>query len=192
FDEVAISPDCHAVGWIGLYLFRGGGEPMPLKVFVYSNGRTLAFDGWWKVPIFRWRFLAGVSHVAFEQEAYHFDVPHYELHDVANGALLGRYDSPVNPDNSPAPEPPLTELPSWVQIMKSALLSPAVPLRLKVQCDRASQLTFTLTVQNVSGMPHAAVIGDVIGNDKRYDLAGVTVTVRRSGAPDTLLQFRDL
>jgi hypothetical protein len=45
--------------------------------------------------------------------------------------------------------------------------STPVPLRLSFECDRSQELTFRFTLQNVSTSPTAAVIGVVLGNDKK-------------------------
>jgi hypothetical protein len=61
----------------------------------------------------------------------------------------------------------------------------SVPLRLTLVCDRAPALAFRFTVQNVSATPGAAIIGDIIGNQEYQ--ASVTLTGRRPGVPDTML-----
>jgi hypothetical protein len=67
----------------------------------------------------------------------------------------------------------------------------ADPLRLALACERASEVTFRFTLQNVSTAPTAAVIGTILANDKKYLPERLGLTVRRSGVPDTYLEYVD-
>ena len=60
-----------------------------------------------------------------------------------------------------------------------------------LECSQTSELTFRLTLQNTSPAPTAAVIGTTLGNDKKYLLQHVGLTVRREGVADTLLDYFD-
>lgn len=63
------------------------------------------------------------------------------------------------------------------------------PLRLALACSQGADLTFRLTLENVSARPAAVVVGVVLGNDKAYLLNTGSLTVRRRGAPDPHLQY---
>lgn len=65
------------------------------------------------------------------------------------------------------------------------------PLQLLLACSQASELTIRFTVHNVSTTPTAAVIGTILGNDKKYLPARLTLTVRRAGVPDATLPYID-
>jgi len=68
----------------------------------------------------------------------------------------------------------------------------ADPLRLALECTQASELTFRFTMQNVSTVPTAAVIGVILGNDRKYLPGNLELTVRRAGMADTNLSYVDL
>ena len=65
------------------------------------------------------------------------------------------------------------------------------PLRLLLACSKASELTIRFTIHNVSATPTAAVIGTILGNDKKYLPAHLKLTVRRAGVPDVTLTYID-
>ena len=65
------------------------------------------------------------------------------------------------------------------------------PLRITLACERASDFTFRLTVHNVSTAPTVAVIGTILGNDKKYLLGSVRFTLTRPGAADTNFDYVD-
>ena len=69
--------------------------------------------------------------------------------------------------------------------------APTAPLRLFLACSQAPELTFRFTIQNVGTTPTAAVIGTILGNDKKYRPARLTLTVRRAGVPDGTLPYID-
>jgi hypothetical protein len=64
------------------------------------------------------------------------------------------------------------------------------PLRLLLACSQASELMFRFTMQNVSAMPTAAVIGSILANDQTY-ISMLELTVRRAGIPDVTLTYVD-
>lgn len=53
FERIAISPDKRSVGWINLLRHNYGGDPLPLSLSVFTNGKVLEFNalpaywGWW-------------------------------------------------------------------------------------------------------------------------------------------------
>ena len=65
------------------------------------------------------------------------------------------------------------------------------PLLLTLVCERASDLTFRLTLQNVSKAPTAAVIGAVLGIPKKYLPGRLRFTLSRVGAADTSFDYFD-
>jgi hypothetical protein len=69
--------------------------------------------------------------------------------------------------------------------------SAAGPLQLLLECSQTSEVTFRVTLQNVSSSPTAVVIGMVLANDRKYLLKNLVLRVRREGAADTLLQYFD-
>jgi hypothetical protein len=51
FDQIQISPDGHAVGWLALYPFCCTSYPIPLKLYIYSGGHLRSFTGQ-ALPVF--------------------------------------------------------------------------------------------------------------------------------------------
>ena len=80
--------------------------PIPLKLVIYSNGKTHTFTGN-DLPVWQGRFLSSGKQVAFEQETVHGGQGvHCELRDVATGRLVAEYEP--DPEKAEAP-------PSWVK-----------------------------------------------------------------------------
>ena len=112
FSEPQISEDGRVVGWRADFPNCCTSYPIPLKLVIYTNGRTRTFTGS-GLPIWRWAFQAGGMRVAFEQETVHGGLGiHYELRDVATGRLIAKYDPKVVPDNQPLP---VQNVPQWVR-----------------------------------------------------------------------------
>jgi hypothetical protein len=111
FGAPQISPDGRAVGWLAEYANCCTSYPIPLKLMIYVDGNRREFTGA-GLPIWRWRFRAGGSQFAFQQETVHGGLGvHYELRDVATGGLLADYEPTVGPDNRPVPS---RIVPEWV------------------------------------------------------------------------------
>src|SRR5262249_28866542 len=111
FDQVAISRDGRAVGWLALYPNCCTSYPIPLKLFVRTGDTVHAFSGT-GVPIWRWHFTAGDAHIAFAQETVHGGLGvHYELRDVATGRLIAEFTPEVGLDNQVLKGQPV---PTWV------------------------------------------------------------------------------
>ena len=94
FEQVAISPDHRAVGWVALYPNCCTTYPVPLKLIILTAGRadTLVGTG---LPIWRWAFVADGRRVAFRQAPVHGSPSsHYELHEVSTGRLVSTFDPP--------------------------------------------------------------------------------------------------
>jgi hypothetical protein len=62
---------------------------------------------------------------------------------------------------------------------------------LVLACQKASTLTFGLTLQNTALVPTAAIIGTILGNDKKYLPDQVDFTIKRSGAADVNFRYFD-
>jgi hypothetical protein len=69
--------------------------------------------------------------------------------------------------------------------------TPTDQLLLTLACERPSDLTFRLTLHNVSTVSTAAVIGTILANDKKYLLGRVAFTVTRAGVADSTFDFFD-
>jgi len=66
-----------------------------------------------------------------------------------------------------------------------------LPLRLTLGCERASELVFRFILENVSTEPTAAVIGTILGNDKKYLPGPLGFTLRRAGEADVNFDWFD-
>jgi hypothetical protein len=111
FDNIAISPNGDAVGWLDLYPNCCTSYPIPLKLAVYMNGKLRTFTGS-GLSISRWHFTSDGHRVAFEQETVHGNWGvHYELRDIASRRLVTEYDPSIDQNGHPLPDQPL---PQWV------------------------------------------------------------------------------
>ena len=112
YDDVRISADGHAVGWLALFPNCCTSYPIPLALVVLSNGVKRSYAGV-GLPVWRWAFQADGKRVAFQQETVHggFGV-HYELRDVASGRLVASFQPEVGPDNQLVPK---QHVPTWVE-----------------------------------------------------------------------------
>jgi hypothetical protein len=116
FDEkVSISPDRKAVAWTPLFPNCCTSYPIPHYLVLYSGGKSIKLDGS-GLPVWQWRFLAGGTQIAFEQETVHggWGV-HYELHEVGSGKLLAEYDPHVNSNEQVDDKE--SDRPDWVIAM---------------------------------------------------------------------------
>jgi hypothetical protein len=112
FADAQISPDGHAVGWLGLYPNCCASYPIALKLVILLNREHRTYTGS-GLPIARWCFWAGGKQVAFEQETVHGGMgAHYELRDIETGDLADKYDPDANPDV-------VTKPPRWVVTLDS-------------------------------------------------------------------------
>ena len=91
-DQVAVSSDHSAVGWLAVYPNCCTSYPIPLKLMVYSDGQLRTFSPN-ELPIWYWSFRKGAREVCYEQETVHggFGVQ-YERRGVATGRLLARFE----------------------------------------------------------------------------------------------------
>jgi len=111
FGDIQVAPDQRAVGWVALFPNCCTSYPIPLALVVYSSGikRTYTGNG---LPIWKWRFIAGGTQVAFRQETVQGGLNvHYELRDVRNGELITQYNPALGADNQRLPNQPV---PEWV------------------------------------------------------------------------------
>jgi len=65
------------------------------------------------------------------------------------------------------------------------------PLQLTLECERAPELTFRLTVRNIGSAPTAAVVGSILGNDRQYLLGSLAFVLSRDGSADTYFDYVD-
>jgi hypothetical protein len=73
----------------------------------------------------------------------------------------------------------------------SGAQSHAVQPDLILACQKASTLTFDLTLQNTAPVPTAAIIGTILGNDRKYLPDQVDFTISRPGAADVNFHYFD-
>jgi hypothetical protein len=73
-----------------------------------------------------------------------------------------------------------------------ATYSDAQPVRLTVACERATDLTFRLTFDNIDRSPTVVVIGTILGNDGRYVLSPIHFTLRDRSGADTNFDYSEL
>jgi hypothetical protein len=107
FEDVRISPDGHAVGWLALYPDCCTSDLIPLKLVIYVGGKLTTFTGS-GLPVWRWCFQAEGDQVAFEQETVHGGTGiHYELRDIATGKLVAQYEPDSDSEMTAKP-------PRWV------------------------------------------------------------------------------
>jgi hypothetical protein len=62
---------------------------------------------------------------------------------------------------------------------------------LVLACRKTSTLTFDLTLQNTASVPTAAIIGTILGNDRKYLPDQVDFTISRPGAADVNFHYFD-
>jgi len=98
FDQPAISEDHTTVGWLALYPHCCTSYPIPLALVIYRNGHVVHTFGE-HFPVWKWRFEAHGTQVAFAQETVHghFGV-HYELRDLVSGQVIAAHDGDPEPD----------------------------------------------------------------------------------------------
>jgi len=97
-DFLKIADDKHTAGWlVDEKIDDGTSYPIALTLVVYRSGKILHRFGDGMV-IANWCFLEGGEQVAFYTNTLHGDLaPHYELHGVASGRLVGKYDGHPGP-----------------------------------------------------------------------------------------------
>lgn len=99
FSQIRLAPDRRSVGWLVTYPNCCTSYPIPLTLVVYADGVRRAYRGS-GLPIAQWRFLAGGTQIAFQQEATHGGIGlRYELRDTYTGKQIEAFDWPVGPDN---------------------------------------------------------------------------------------------
>jgi len=104
----SIADDKSAAGWLVFYENCCTSYPIPLGLLVYRPGRPLRRfgDGMFIVD---WSFLPGGKQVAFYTNTVHGDfAPHYELHDIETGRLIGKWEGHPNGKS-----------PAWVHRLRS-------------------------------------------------------------------------
>ena len=92
FDQVAISADRRAIGWLTLHPDCCTSYPVPLALVVLRDGkrRTFTGDG---LPVWRWAFSADGQRVAYRTAPVHGDAGvRLELRDIGTGGLVGSFE----------------------------------------------------------------------------------------------------
>jgi hypothetical protein len=119
FEPPVVSPDRTAVGAQANYSNCCTSYDIPLKLVVYSRGKTHRFKGV-ELPIFQWHFADDGTRVAYSQEPVHFGCEiHYELRDIDSERLLETADIPE--PCGLRPDPPPTTIPLWVKQLQDSL-----------------------------------------------------------------------
>ena len=92
FDKPAVSEDKTTVGWLAFYPHCCTSYPIPLALVIFREGKVVrTFRG--DLPIWKWRFEAGGTQVAFYQETVHGHLGvHFELRDIESGRVLASHD----------------------------------------------------------------------------------------------------
>jgi hypothetical protein len=54
-------------------------------------------------------------------------------------------------------------------------------LGLTLECEQSPELTFRLSIRNISTVPASIMMGTVLGNDRTYMVQGLGLTIRRPG-----------
>jgi len=99
FEQIAINADGSAVGWVGVRRNCCTSYPVPTRLFVDVAGEQRLFRGIDR-PVWKWRFMDSGRHVAFHQAPIHGGGgAHYELRDIASGALVAEWAPAVGPNN---------------------------------------------------------------------------------------------
>ena len=87
FEDIAISPDHSAVGWVSYYANCCTSYPIPILVEVYSAGQRRIFDP--AIAPWHWCFVDGSAKIAAVSTTVHGPQQQVlELWDIATGARL--------------------------------------------------------------------------------------------------------
>jgi hypothetical protein len=99
FAKAAISENKTIVGWLADYPNCCTSYPIPLELIILRNGKIVRVFTGTGLPVWRWKFMAKGTQVAFEQETVHGGLGiHYELRDIKTGDLIESYDGEPQPD----------------------------------------------------------------------------------------------
>jgi hypothetical protein len=91
-EQVAISADRRAVGWLALHPNCCTTYPIPLELVVLTSARTRTFTGDGQA-IWQWAFSADSRRVSYRQGPVHGPAtPHFELRDIRTGRLVSSFD----------------------------------------------------------------------------------------------------
>lgn len=92
FDQIAVSADHRAVGWLALHPDCCTSYPVPLALVVLRDGkrRTFTGDG---LPVWRWAFSPDGRRVAFRSAPVHGDAGvRFELREIQTGRLVSSFE----------------------------------------------------------------------------------------------------
>ncbi|MFI5240802.1 MAG: hypothetical protein ACHQUB_03805 [Candidatus Saccharimonadia bacterium] len=99
FWLAVISDDKTTVGWLNRYPNCCTSYPIPLELVIYRNAKTERVFKGNEFPIWKWKFEAKGTQVAFKQEAVHGGAGvHFELREIKSGLLIDSHDGDPAPD----------------------------------------------------------------------------------------------
>lgn len=116
-SQPQVSFDNRSGGWLVDFDNCCTSYPLSLPLVIYRPGKPLLTFSGDKRAIFDWHFFEGKKRFAMCQEFPHGNLmPHYELHDVDSGRLLGEWDVNDSDDgkNIQTPNAPAPKAPAWV------------------------------------------------------------------------------
>ena len=110
-EQIALSPNRQALGWLSLYPNAGTSYPIPLALTVLrpdAGKTTIKAD----LPIWQWAFASNDKQVVLREAPVDGSAPtHYELRDARTGALVAAADVDANPASKP---------PAWARSVAAA------------------------------------------------------------------------
>lgn len=110
-EQIALSPNHQALGWLSLYPNGGTTYPIPLALTVLrpdARKTTIKAD----LPIWQWAFASNDKQVVLREAPVHGSATtHYELRDARTGALVASADVDANPASKP---------PAWARSVVAA------------------------------------------------------------------------
>jgi len=100
-EQIALSPNHQALGWLSLYPNEGTTYPIPLALTVLrpdAGKITIKAD----LPIWQWAFVSNDKQVVLREAPVHGSAStHYELRDARKGTLVASADVDANPASKP-------------------------------------------------------------------------------------------
>jgi len=110
-EQIALSANHRALGWLSLFPNAGTTYPIPLALTVLrpdARKTTIKVD----LPIWQWAFASNDKQVVLREAPVHGATPtHYELRDAQTGALVASTDVDANPASKP---------PEWARSVAAA------------------------------------------------------------------------
>jgi len=110
-EQIVLSPNHQALGWLSLYPNAGTTYPIPLALTVLrpdAAKTTIKAD----LPIWQWAFASNDKQVVLREAPVHGSAPtHYELRDARTGTLVASADVDASPSSKP---------PAWARTVVAA------------------------------------------------------------------------